>query len=150
MPLGTLLIYSLIENKYIKTSLPKKNVSILSWNPKEDKFIYSHGYFPNNHNPPKHSIFEYDIESQKSILLFKDLDFVYQMIWAPCETKYLYSSLNTLYIKDVISNETQQFDIIGNPVCWIEDCTSILFETGKQLFIFNMNTREKRIIIDLN
>ncbi len=150
MPLGTLLIYSLMENKYIKTTLPKKNVSILSWNPKEDKFIYSHGYFPNNQDAPKHSIFEYDIESQKSTILFKDLDFVYSTIWNPCETRYLYSSLNKLYIKDIISNEIREFDIIGEPVCWFENCSSILFKTDKQLFTFNTDTSEIRMIIDLN
>jgi len=149
MPLGTLFIYSLAENKYLKTTLPKKNISILSWNPNENKFIYSYGNFPNNNNPPKHSIFEYDIDSQKSTLLFDDLDFVYRMIWAPCETKYLYSSLDKLYIKDIISNETQIFDIIGRPICWIDDCASILFETDKQLFIYNIDTREIKMIIDL-
>ncbi|MDL2262842.1 hypothetical protein LJC11_05010 [Bacteroidales bacterium OttesenSCG-928-I21] len=150
MPLGTLLVYSLIENKYIKTTLPPKNVSILSWSPKEDKFIYSQGYFLDNNSAPKHSIFEYDIELQKSNILFKDLDFVYDVIWNPCETKYLYSSLNELYVKDIISSETQKFDVIGEPICWFENCFSILFKTDKQLFIFNIDTREIKMIIDLN
>lgn len=146
MPFGKTVLVSLKDNKIIKSKLPAKNTNVLAWAPSSEEFIYTHGTFVDD-DVVKIELVLYNIVTQVSETIVKDVDYISGCVWAPSKDKYLYTLLEKSYLVDHKSKETKEYDVFGSPKIWLRDEKSILFVQDARAYIFNLSDKSiKRII----
>lgn len=146
MPIGNPLVYSIDDDEFLKLKLPKKNVRILSWSLDSKKILYKHTQFRNGQ--PMTSLFLYDVNSDKSITLMKNANDLYSAILVTDGNKYMYSTSKKSYLVDIESERVEEHEVKGDLDSWIVDNTSLLIITNDKAFIYDIQTKKEKSIIN--
>lgn len=146
MPIGNPLIYSIESDKFLNLKLPKKNVRILSWTVDSNKFIYKHTKFI--YGEPTTSLHLYDLTTHKSSTLMKNANDLYSAILMTEGTKYMYSTSKKSYLVDINSKNVEEHEVKGDLDSWIIDNTSLLIIANDKAFIYDIQNRKKKSIIN--
>lgn len=159
MPFTKPILYSLTENKIVKSVLPKTNGRILSWASNGKKFAYSSTLFDwdpqgktyaqlSEEDMPKHSLYIYDIESRKSEQLISFGIYTFGIAWSLDNTLICISMPDKSVIYNLNSKESLEIDVVGSPQFWLKDNKSILFKKDKSLFTYNIESKAKKKLLN--
>lgn len=158
MPEGKLNLYSLSEDKYIPLKLYSGGLAetLETWAPDCSKFIYSY-VKKNVNNEAFQCLEEYNLETKKRKKIMNSIklpesEFIYSLtnaLWAPCESKYIYSIEEVFYVVDADTYALEKYELPGRPVEWLEDCKSVLFIDKEHAYIFYLDSGEVKQIVNV-
>lgn len=149
MPIGKPHLISLENEKEINLNLPQKNTSIQRWSSSSDKFIYKHSYFKENKDKYYVDIKLYDLNTHTPTDITTGINYMFGELWSPCG-KYFYTLLDKSYLLDFETNTKKEYNIIGTPISFMDNCNSVLFVEKQRIFIFNLMDDSIREIINEN
>ena len=146
LPRKTPHIYSIIEEKIIETKLPKSNVTILSWSADSQNLLYKHTKFSNG--KPMTSLYIYNIDTKTSTILLKNRNAMRSAILMSDAKKYIYTTDAKMYIVDIETKDIEEHNIKGDLDSWIKDNTSLLIIDNDKAFIYDIQNKETKSIIN--
>lgn len=146
MPFGKTVLVSLRDNKIIKTKMPMKNTFVYAWSPSSDRFIYRYTYFTGETSESELRL--YNILTKTSETIMKDCDFVWGCLWTPSKDKYIYCLSNKCCLVDQETGKQKEYDVIGRPVCWLNNGQSVLFIQDKKAFIQDLFTGRVKSVVN--
>ncbi|WP_321309369.1 hypothetical protein [Marinifilum fragile] len=148
MPLGTPYIYSIENQKQIKTKLPNKNTTITSWSPDSKCFLFKHSSYIDNSSFPKTSLSLYDMQQKQKRVLIENVDLISGAIWSTNDNLLGYSLLDKFILVNNKAKRTKNYNVIGRPVDWSNDGNFVLFIQDKDLILLDLkNEKSKKITL---